>query len=71
MACSGTPWPSTISDRWEHEAACVDKTSNELVNLKYETNNENEVINVKMKKILPLSKKIMKIFKNTKNIGQG
>jgi len=41
VACPGTPRPSAISDRLEHEVTGLDKTSKKQVNLKYEINNEN------------------------------
>jgi len=51
VACPGTPRPSTISDRLEHEVTGLDKTSKKQVNLKYEINNENGDSNVKLKKM--------------------
>jgi len=43
MACPGAPWPSTISDRLQDEAASLDKTSNKL-SLKHEINQKHEDI---------------------------
>ena len=51
MECPGTPWASTFSDRLEHEVTGLDKTSKKQANLKYEINNEDGDINVKLKKL--------------------
>jgi len=50
----GMPWrvlASTFSDRLEHEVTGLDKTSKKQANLKYEINNEDGDINVKLKKL--------------------
>jgi len=69
------PWRAlTFDNQWQIRAWSGQCRQNlQRVNLKYEINNENEVINVKMENYHN-AKKIMKIFKNTKNIeniGQG